>query len=61
MSIGNIIRSKQPDVYRELVKITNNKKIRKTDKKLSFEDFEKMMCHDSYKRVGGAIRQVKNG
>jgi len=50
MSIGNIIRSKQPDVYRELVKITNNKK-----------DFEKMMCHDSYKRVGGAIRQVKNG
>ncbi len=61
MSIGSIIRVKQPDVYRKLVKFTNNKKVQKSDKNICFEDFEKMMRHDGHKRIGGAIRQVKHG
>lgn len=61
MSIGTIIRIKQPDVYRKLVKFINKGKLHKSDENLSFYDFEKMMRHDSHKRVGGAVRQVRHG
>lgn len=61
MSIGKIIRTKQPDVYRKLVKFINKEKVHKRDENLGFEDFEKMMRHDSHKRVGGAVRQVRHG
>ena len=64
MSIGNIIKIKQPDVYKQLLKMTNKNKpnkIIRTDDDLSFDDFERMMRHDSYKKVHGSTRQVKHG
>jgi len=65
MSIGNIIKINQPDIYKKLIKLINQGE-RKYNKKhnndnLAFEDFERMMRHDSYKRVKGNIRQVKHG
>lgn len=64
MSIGNIIKIKQPDVYKQLLKMTNKNKpnkIKRTDDDLSFDDFARMMHHDSYKKVRGSIRQVRHG
>lgn len=61
MCIGSIIRSKQPDVYKQLMKVVNKNKSEKyINDNLSIKDFEKMMKHDSYKRVGGAIKQVRH-
>ena len=74
MSIGNIIRAKQPDIYKVLIKIANedkpnkpnkpnklNKPIKNSDENISLDDFEKMMRHDSFKKVHGAIRQIRHG
>ncbi len=64
MSIGNIIKIKQPDVYKQLLKMTKknkSNKIKRADDDLSFDDFARMMRHDSYKKVRGNIRQVRHG
>lgn len=63
MEIGKIIKIKQPDVYRTLLKMANKQEIKymKTDDDLTTEDFERMMRHDSYKRIGGSVRQVRHG
>ncbi len=64
MSIGNIIRIKQPDVYKHLIKMANKNKpnnIKKQSDDLTFDDFEKMMRHDSYKKIRGSTRQVRHG
>lgn len=64
MSIGNIIRIKQPDVYKYLIKMANKNKpnnIKKQSDDLTFDDFEKMMRHDSYKKIRGSTRQVRHG
>ncbi len=65
MSIGNIIKKNQPDVYKKLIKITNmskpnksNKSNKNSDDDLTFDDFERMMRHDSFKKVNGCIKQV---
>ena len=61
MSIGNIIRLKQPDIYKQLVKMTTKTNIKYGHENLKFEDFEKMMRHDSYKKIRGSTRQVRHG
>lgn len=56
LKIGDIVRKKQPDVYRELMKIANNKG-KNTE---AYVDYKKMM-EDApvYKRHNGAWRQVR--
>lgn len=54
MAIGEIIKETQPDVYSKLVK---KKKLSK--EKLTEKDIKELMGHSSYKRTGGAIRQVR--
>lgn len=61
MSIGSIVKQNQPDVYRKLVKIVNEEKVHKNDDNLDFDDFERMMRHDGYKRIRGSTRQVRHG
>lgn len=68
MKVGEILREKQNDVYKELnSKPIKRKKKRRGRKKkkqesLSFSDVEKMMRHDSHTRSrGGAIRQKSWG
>jgi len=56
MSIGEIIKRQQPDVYKRLILLSGAQEPPKVDN-LNFEDFERMMRHDSYKRVHGAIRR----
>ena len=53
MAIGEINKETQPDVYSKLVK----KKLSK--EKLTEKDIKELMGHSSYKRTGGAIRQVR--
>lgn len=53
MKIGEIIRKQQPKEFKKLMAI-------KTGCNLDFEDFERMMRHDSYKRDKGAIKQTRN-
>lgn len=63
MKVGEILRDKQKDVYKELNnKPKRRKKRRRGNKKkkeaLSFSDIENMMKHDSHTRGrGGAIKQ----
>ena len=38
--------------------VNKNKSEKYINDNLSIKDFEKMMKYDSYKRVGGAIKQV---
>lgn len=64
MSIGNIIKIKQPNVYKQLIKMASKNKPKIYNDNindLTFEDFEKMMRHDSYKKIRGSTRQVKHG
>jgi hypothetical protein len=52
LKLGDILREQQPELY----KLFN---CRRENKNLSFSDYKNMMKHSSYKRVQGAIRQVK--
>ena len=66
MSIGNIIKNKQPDVYKQLIIMAKNFKYEHEysnydENDHNFKNFERMMRHDSYKKVRGCIRQVKHG
>lgn len=56
MKIGNILKDNKLEVHKK----SNKKRKRRRGKNLSFSDFQNMMKHDSYKRVGGAIRQVRH-
>jgi hypothetical protein len=61
LEIGEILRNKQPDVYKKLIKFsnTNNKKKVKKDE---YVDFKRLMEDaPTYKRHHGAWRQVRNG
>lgn len=53
MTIGEIIRYKDIDTYRKLMQIGKNNKIKLGDKP------ENLMKHNSYKRQGRSIRQMK--
>ena len=56
MTIGEIIKETQPDVYS---KLTQANKLSKKDR-LTEKDIKELMGHSSYKRgTGGAIRQVR--
>lgn len=57
--IDEIVKTNQPDTFGKLKK---KKKRRRKKKKfnevsLTFDDFERMMRHDSYERHNGAMRQ----
>lgn len=55
MEIKDIVKRTQPDTYS---KLKPNRK-RHSKKKLTERDYEELMKHSSYKRTGGAIRQVR--
>ncbi len=63
MKIGEILRDRQADVYKQLnSKPKSNKKRRRSRRRenqgLTFSQVEQLMKHDSYSRGrGGAIRQ----
>ncbi|AWZ50057.1 hypothetical protein C3495_14315 (plasmid) [Clostridiaceae bacterium 14S0207] len=60
MEIGDILKDKQPQMYKKLVNVSEkkvkNKKKNKSEK-LSFSYVSSLMRHDSYERHHGAIRQ----
>lgn len=55
IKVKDIIEETQPDTYS---KLKPNKK-RHSKEKLTERDYEELMRHSSYKRTGGAIRQVR--
>ena len=55
MKIKDIVKRTQPDTYS---KLKPNRK-RHSKEKLTKRDYEKLMKHSSYKRTGGAIRQIR--
>lgn len=55
MTIGEYLRKNDIDTYRRLMRIGRQQKIKLGDRP------EKLMQHDSYKRQGRRIRQVKWG
>lgn len=59
MQIGSIIKAKQPEMYYKLLKLKKSRL--DTGDRLTTKDFERMMRHDGYKRVGSVIRQVRHG
>lgn len=61
LEIGEIIRINQPDVYKRLIKFSNNNNKSKV-KKEGHIDFKRLM-EDApvYKRHNRALRQVRHG
>lgn len=55
MTIGEYLRKNDIEVYRKLKKLGRKKNIDLGDKT------EKLMQHDSYKREGRRIKQIKWG
>ena len=61
MTIGEIIRYKDIDIYRRLQKLCR-RKVDKPKKEIELGDsVENLMQHDSYRRQGRRIRQTKWG
>lgn len=60
-NIGNIIRYKDLDTYRKLLKIGTRKKKRKKKRIKLGDRPEKLMQHDAYKRISRRIRQIRWG
>lgn len=56
VKVKDIIEETQPDTYS---KLKPNKKRHSKKEKLAKRDYEELMKHSSYKRTGGAIRQVR--
>ena len=56
MTIGEIIRFKDIDTYRKLIKMCS----KKIDKPIG-DSVENLMKHDAYRKIGGKIRQTKWG
>lgn len=56
MKVKDIIKETQPDTYSKL-KANENKHSKK--EKLTKRDYEELMKHSSYRKTGGAIRQVR--
>ncbi|MCF6464187.1 hypothetical protein [Clostridium sp. Cult1] len=61
MSIKEIVKFKDIDIYRRLIKIGRRQQ-KKRDKGIKLGDrAERLMQHDGHKRVGRRIKQVKWG
>jgi hypothetical protein len=61
LEIGEILKFKQPDIYKKLI-IFSNTNIQKKVKKEEYVDFKRLMEDaPTYKRHNGAWRQVRNG
>lgn len=59
-TVGKIVRHKQPEVYQELAKIKKvTKPVKPKKVKINEREAEQLMKHDSYKRIGRAVKQVK--
>jgi len=56
MTIGEILKRKQPEVYALLVSWIYVAE----DPDRRMREIEKLMCHDAYRRERGAIRQVRH-
>lgn len=56
IKVKDIIKETQPDTYS---KLKFNKKRHSKKENLTIRDYEELMKHSSYKRTGGAIRQVR--
>lgn len=56
VTIGEFIKETQPEIHSKLKQM--NKHTRSKEK-LTEKDIKDLMSHSSYKRCGGAIRQVK--
>ena len=56
IKVKDIIKETQPDTYS---KLKFNKKRHSKKENLTIRDYEELMKHSSYKRAGGAIRQVR--
>lgn len=56
IKVREIIKETQPDTYSRL---KDNKKRHSKKEKLTKRDCEELMKHSSYKRTGGAIRQIR--
>lgn len=53
MTIGEYIKTHQPLVYIKLMAMCQ--------KEMSLGEIAKLMGHSAYKRVGGVIRQIRQG
>lgn len=53
MKIKDILKENQPEIYKKLNQLNFK------NKGLTFEECEKLMGHNCYKRHRGAIRQVR--
>ena len=60
MTIGEIVRYKDIDTYRKLLKMCSKKIDKPKPIKLG-DSIENLMKHDSYRKIGGKIRQTKWG
>lgn len=61
MTVGEIIKYKDIDIYRKLLKMCS-KKIDKPKKEIELGDsVENLMKHDSYRREGRRLKQTKWG
>lgn len=61
MCIGEILRTKQPEVYRQLMFQYPPEDQDEEDRE-SFREAKKLMSRDAYRRdCGGAIRQIRFG
>ena len=61
MSIKEIVKFKDIDIYRRLIKI-GRRQYKKNDKGIKLGDRpENLMKHDAHKRIGRRIRQIKWG
>ncbi|MCY6372445.1 hypothetical protein [Clostridium ganghwense] len=60
MNIGQILKEKQPEAYRELNKIKKQSRRGSYKEHLSFNDYKQIMEEGRiYKRRRGVLRQVK--
>ena len=59
MTIGEILRKKQPKEYTILMAMCYVDKAEDPDK--AFREIESLMRHDAYRRDRGVIRQVRHG
>jgi len=64
MNIGDYLKKNDPDIYKKLMQIgrKQQKKKKRENKGIELGDNpERLMMHDAYKRVRGALRQIRWG